>query len=184
MITYLALLRGVNVGGNAKLPMSELRESLEKAGLENVKTYIQSGNAIFTSRKKDKLELARLVGQTIKRDFAIDCGVVVFSQAEWAEIIAGAPSWWGKTDGWKHNLWVLIPPFNMHEVITAIGTLKPGIESIEPGKGVIYQSMSFEKFGQTSTGKISSSPVYKKMTIRNYNTSSKLLDILKSSPNT
>jgi uncharacterized protein (DUF1697 family) len=49
MKTYSALLRGINVGGHKKVPMAELRELLTKSGLENVQTYIQSGNVIFHS---------------------------------------------------------------------------------------------------------------------------------------
>jgi uncharacterized protein (DUF1697 family) len=51
MKTYIALLRGINVGGHKKLPMAELRTLLIRFGLENVKTYIQSGNVIFSLRK-------------------------------------------------------------------------------------------------------------------------------------
>lgn len=182
MKTYLALLRGVNVGGKAKLPMAELRDTLAKEGLLDIRTYIQSGNVIFKSSEADRLKLAKLVSKNIKNNFDIDCEVVVFDDKEWSDIIAAAPNWWGNTDDWKHNLWILIPPFDIDETVKAIGTLKPDIESVKTGKGVIYQSMSFEKFGRTSTGKIASSPMYKKMTIRNYNTSVKLLDLLRQPP--
>lgn len=66
----------------------------------------------------------------------------------------------------------------MDETIRAIGELKPDIEAAEPGNCVIYQSMSFKFFGRTTTGKLSSSSIYKKMTVRNYNTATKLLTLL------
>ncbi len=72
----------------------------------------------------------------------------------------------------------MIKPFNMDEVIAAIGQLKPGIEMIEPGDGVLYQSMSRALFGRTTTGKLASNPIYKRMTVRNYNTSMKLLGLM------
>lgn len=53
MNTYIALLRGINVGGHNKLPMRELRAVLEDLGLHNVKTYIQSGNVVFQSERED-----------------------------------------------------------------------------------------------------------------------------------
>lgn len=178
MKTYAALLRGVNVGGNAKLPMANLKEKLTAAGLSDVMTYIQSGNVIFSAKESSKQKLAALIHDVTEHDFDIDCGVVVFEKGEWLDIIKRAPDWWGSIDGWKHNLWILIPPHRVDEAVEAIGVLKPDIESVQPGNGVIYQSMSFEKFGRTSTGKIASSPTYKKMTIRNYNTCVKLADLL------
>jgi len=54
MITHIAFLRGINVGGHKKIPMAQLRASLSKAGLEHVQTYIQSGNVVFQSLEKDK----------------------------------------------------------------------------------------------------------------------------------
>ena len=58
---YIALIRGINVGGHKKVPMAELRELLTKSDLENVKTYIQSGNVIFQSKIQSKAELERLM---------------------------------------------------------------------------------------------------------------------------
>lgn len=59
-----------------------------------------------------------------------------------------------------------------------VGELKPDIETIEPGNGVLYQSMSLKMFGRTTTGKLVSNPIYKKITVRNYNTVTKLFSLL------
>jgi uncharacterized protein (DUF1697 family) len=106
--------------------------------------------------------------------------VVVFSQSEWRQIIAAAPSSWGADKTWKHNLLVLLPPYNMAEAVTAVGALKPDIEAMRAGDGVLYQSMSQALFGRTTTGKLASNPLYKRLTIRNYNTATKLLALLDS----
>jgi uncharacterized protein (DUF1697 family) len=72
----------------------------------------------------------------------------------------------------------MIGSHDMTDVVQAIGSLKPDIEAMAPGQGVLYQSMSRELFGRTTTGKLVSSPIYKQMTIRNYNTVTKLLTLL------
>lgn len=59
MQIWIALLRGVNVGGNTKLPMAELTATLEKMGIAEVKTYIQSGNVVFLGPKASPLALAK-----------------------------------------------------------------------------------------------------------------------------
>ncbi len=66
MNTYIALLRGINVGGRNKLPMRELVALLEKLGLRNVKTYIQSGNVVFQSERTDVAALALEIGHAIE----------------------------------------------------------------------------------------------------------------------
>lgn len=174
---YLALLRGINVGGKAKLPMAELREALEKDGFTNTKTYIQSGNVFFDTDSNDQNEITRKVEACIKKNFNLDVPVALFTRQEWQQIIKNAPEWWGKSVDWKHNLLVLLKPYSMDEVISSIGTLKPDIEDMIAGDGVLYQSMSIKLFGRTTTGKLASSPVYKRMTIRNYNTATKLLTL-------
>jgi uncharacterized protein (DUF1697 family) len=67
MKTYIALFRGINVGGKRVLPMKELVAILEDLGARSIKTYIQSGNAVFTSREKDPSRLARKIGAAIKQ---------------------------------------------------------------------------------------------------------------------
>ncbi len=67
MRTYIALFRGINVGGNNALPMKELADILEGLGAQNVKTYIQSGNAVFMSAEKDTSRLSNKISREIKR---------------------------------------------------------------------------------------------------------------------
>ena len=174
---YLALLRGINVGGNALIKMTELKVALEKDGLLNTSTYIQSGNVFFDTDIKDEDSIISLIESCIKKNFSLDIPVAIFSHKEWKIIINNAPEWWGKDDAWKHNLLTLIKPYDMKHVIESIGELKPDIERLEPGDGVLYQSMSRDLFGVTTTGKLPKSPIYKRMTVRNFNTSTKLLKL-------
>ncbi len=177
MQTYLALLRGVNVGGKSIIKMAELRTALEAAGLANVRTYIQSGNVFFDAPKQDPNILAKQVEHVLEHDFELPVGVAVFSKLDWQNIIAKAPKTWGADKTWKHNLLIMLPPYDMPEVVKAVGELKPDIEAMMAGEGVLYQSLLFEKFGRTTGGKLASNPIYKRMTIRNFNTATKLLTL-------
>lgn len=187
---YLALLRGVNVGGNAKVPMAALREALGAAGFNNAQTYIQSGNVFVDSTETDESEIAEIIARTVADQFKVHTDVVVFTQKQWEAIIDSAPAWWGQDPKFKHNLLVIIPeknkgngtnePVNMKEVAMAYGNPKPDIEDAVFGNDVIYQRLSWDSFGKTVGGKIASNPLYKQMTIRNYNTSTKLRDLFLS----
>ena len=78
MNTYIGLLRGINVGGNNKLPMKELVTVLEELGLQQVKTYIQSGNVIFQSDRTDKAELSAEISSAISRSHGFAPAILLF----------------------------------------------------------------------------------------------------------
>jgi len=177
MKTYLALLRGVNVGGKGIIKMAELRMALETAGFMNVRTYIQSGNVFFDAEEQDVAELAKQVEHVLEHDFKLPVGVAVFSEAMWRDVIAKAPKTWGQDSTWKHNLIILLRPFTATEAVEAVGELKPGIEALAPGAGVLYQSLSWDKFSRTTGGKLASNPAYKRMTVRSFSTATKLLPL-------
>src|SRR5689334_16432117 len=113
MQTYIAFLRGINVGGNSLIKMADLKASLSKGELENVRTYIQSGNIIFDSNITDEQKLAKLITGAIENTFGISVSVAVFSKQEWQHVISAAPAWWGKDQTWKHNIIIMIKPFDM-----------------------------------------------------------------------
>lgn len=177
MYQYLALLRGINVGGKSLIKMADLREAMVKDGFKNVSTYIQSGNVIFESAETDKQKLAKKLQKAISSNFNLDVDIVIFGAEQWCDAVKAAPSWWGKDDTWKHNMLVMVTD-DAKNVLTEIGELKPGIEKVEAGLGVVYQSTSWKDFGKTRSGKLASLPIYKKMTVRNYNTSVKLAELL------
>src|SRR4051812_40917925 len=92
---FVALLRGINVGGNNALKMSELKEVFEKAGYTHVKTYINSGNIIFESEEKESENLERKVEELISNYF-FPLRVVVLSQTELQHVLSNTPSSWKK----------------------------------------------------------------------------------------
>ncbi|MAZ27600.1 MAG: hypothetical protein CL868_11055 [Cytophagaceae bacterium] len=90
MITYIALLRGINVSGQKKIKMAELRKSLEQAGLQDVMTYIQSGNVVF------KYALGRdgatsLLRRVIQDDFGFDVPVLIVTADFLKDVVAQKP---------------------------------------------------------------------------------------------
>ena len=89
--TYAALLRGINVGGNKKLPMAELRTLLEGLGHGDVRTYLQSGQAVFASGHGDEESLAAELAQTIEKRFGFTVDVIVRDHAYLAAIAANCP---------------------------------------------------------------------------------------------
>ena len=91
MTRWVALLRGVNVGGHRRVPMADLRTGLSDAGLAEVRTYLQSGNAVFSGGPDDEAEVARLVRAVVADRCGVDTDVVVRTGAQLAEVVARNP---------------------------------------------------------------------------------------------
>jgi uncharacterized protein (DUF1697 family) len=174
---YVALLRGINVGGNRKVPMAELKACLEKTGLENVKTYIQSGNVIFESDNSEET-LIEDIESAIEKSFGFEVPIVLMSKPQLEKVLQQTPSGWLENAEWKYNYLFFRRPYDMKQIVKDIGDLKPDVEAQSVGDGVVYQSMSIKKFGTTTAGKMIGKPVYKQMTIRNHNTVTKLLALM------
>lgn len=77
MNTYIALLRGINVGGHKKVPMAELRELLSNAGFKKVQTYIQSGNVILESSEDSAQNIEDIIQKAITTHFGFEVSVIV-----------------------------------------------------------------------------------------------------------
>ncbi|WP_438444882.1 DUF1697 domain-containing protein [Gorillibacterium sp. sgz5001074] len=91
MAVYIALLRGINVGGKNKIPMAELKSRLEGMGLERVQTYIASGNVLFETGETEELELRRRLEAEILAGFGISLTVVLRTSEEWERIVRTCP---------------------------------------------------------------------------------------------
>lgn len=94
MAKYISILRGINVGGNRKILMKELKVLFEKLGFAEVETYIQSGNVVFESEKKlSNADLEVKIQQAITETFGFDVPVIIRAADEWAKSIANNPFW-------------------------------------------------------------------------------------------
>lgn len=91
MPTHVALLRGINVGGGGKVPMAELRKLATTLGYDEVSTYIQSGNMIFTPPHEDSAALAAELQAAIAENFGVRTTAVVLSRTELGRVISVNP---------------------------------------------------------------------------------------------
>ncbi|XCF06732.1 DUF1697 domain-containing protein [Tamlana crocina] len=91
MTTYIALLRGINVGGQKKVPMAELRNLLTRAGLKNVATYIQSGNVVFQSSEENIQKLENEIRSVILKHFGFEVPVLVKTPTDFQNILKNCP---------------------------------------------------------------------------------------------
>jgi uncharacterized protein (DUF1697 family) len=88
---YVALLRAVNVGGHNKVPMVDLRQLLESSGHTDVATYLQSGNAVFTSSKRSASALAKEIEADLAAQMGVDVRVLVLSKGRLEQVVKENP---------------------------------------------------------------------------------------------
>lgn len=180
MQTYVALLRGVNVGGKNKIKMADLRAALEAEGLVDVRTYIQSGNVLFASdAESDALEGS--IEQAIGLRFGLEVPVLVRSRSEMRRVVSGAPAGFGESPDLHHSDVVFLKhPLTPEQAMEAV-ELRDGVDNAWPGEGVLYFTRLSERRTQSKLGKVVGKPAYQLMTIRSWTTTTKLVDLLDSS---
>ena len=174
---YLALLRGINVGGKNIIPKEMLRQVFVDLGFDNVRTYIQSGNILFRSSKKKPKEIATQIEKELSSSFSYSARAVVLSYDQYKSALNSAPVDWGQDSQQKHNALFLLGDTTAKKVSSELPPPKPEIETLALGKSVIFWSLSKESLTKTSYMKLSKLPVYQDVTIRNHNTVFKLLQL-------
>lgn len=179
MNTYTILLRGINVGGKNKVPMSDLRKCLEEQGFSDVSTYIASGNVILKSDKpadKIKSQIEKALPENFKLDSDL-IKVLVLTRKQFQAVIENKPKGFGDQPDKYHSDVIFLMDITPKEALTAFAP-REGVDNIWPGHGVIYSQRLSAQRTKSRLGKIAASPVYKSMTIRSWSTTTKLLKLL------
>lgn len=176
---YIALLRGINVGGKNKVSMRELKEILEHNGFYDVVTYINSGNIIFSSENTDEKKLKEDWEELIKNNFQLKIPVLIISVNDLISAFNHAPAWWDKDNDSKHNAIFILPPTSVNEVFNEVGEIMPEYEKVDYYGRVIFWSAPITTFSRTRWSKVVKSSVYNSITIRNANTIKQILQLAK-----
>ncbi|MGH7158069.1 MAG: DUF1697 domain-containing protein [Candidatus Saccharimonadales bacterium] len=178
MIKYLALLRGINVGGNNKIKMTDLKACFEKLGFANVTTYIQSGNVVFEAPKTDTPILAKKIEQALTAAFSYKAKVVVVAEDTLRRVVAKAPKGFGSSPAdYRYNVIFLKEPLTAHKALQAI-PLKEEVDEAWAGQDVVFHQRMEARATQSYLNRLVTMPIYQDMTIRNWNTTTKLLALM------
>lgn len=177
---YVALLRGINVGGNNIIKMADLRACFEQMGLQDVATYIQSGNVLFSAREKDTDKLVSKIERSLSKTFSYQASVVLITQPQLKKVVEAAPSEFGNNPTiYRYDVLFLKKPLAALEAMKSI-TIREGIDVVHAGENVVYFSRLISKASQSYLNTLIKLPIYQHMTIRNWNTTTKLLEKMMS----
>ena len=175
---YLALLRGINVGGNNIIAKDDLRRCFEDLGFTNVRTYIQSGNIVFRAQAEETRQLTAGVEAGLSARFSYAARAVVLSYADYRALLDAAPPAWGEDPAYRHNALFTLAGTTPAQVLASIPPIKEELETVSAGPRVIFWSAEKERATRSAFVKLPAHPVYQQLTIRNHNTVRKLATLL------
>ena len=175
---FVALLRGVNVGGNNMISMSSLKESFTHMGFNNVSTYINSGNIIFKSKEGDARKLEKKIERMLSSEYQLDSKVVVRSYSEMEQLVKSLPQSWNDPNRWRYYVIFLRHSIDSGDILDDLPA-KSDIEEISYHPGTLLWSALISELTRSKIQKLASRKIYKDMTIRNLNTTKKLYELMK-----
>lgn len=173
------LLRGINVGGKNKISMAELKRCLEEHGCEKVMTYIQSGNVLLRT-DLDAKTLSQQIETMLSKSFKLDSSsikVLVLSKDQLQTVINEKPKGFGEQPGKYHSDVIFLMDIDAARAMSVFSP-REGVDQVWPGNGVIYSQRLSELRTKSRLSKIVGTPAYQFMTIRNWNTTTKLLSLM------
>lgn len=174
MVPYVALLRGLNVGGNGMISMADLRGAFESLGLSNVRTYINSGNVVFQHKTIDprKLEIRA------EKAIPIETKAVIKTLAEYESIVRAIPASWKDEKTWRYYVLFLRHTIDSPKVLNEIA-VNAEVEELIYTPGALLWAADRSGLTRSRVAKLGKA-VGQEMTSRNLNTTRKLYDLLKS----
>ena len=176
---YVALLRGINVGGNNKVDMKILKVTFESLGFTNVVTYINSGNIVFEDSTREQKSLACKIEDAIKRDFKLDIKVLVKSFEEIELICRQLPDTWVKNDVMRTDVMFLWDEFDSPEILQHI-KINP-VDNVKYAPGAVLWNVEYADYSKSSISKLVGTKIFANMTVRNVNTVRKLYQLINKS---
>lgn len=174
---YVALLRGINVGGKNIIPMTGLKACFEDLGLSDVSTYIASGNVLFGAAGSARV-LAGRIERALTAGFRYQASVVLRSAAEMRTVVTRAPKGFGTDPAqYRYDVAFLKEPLTARVAIKQVPQ-REGVDQAYAGRGVVYFSRLVKRVTQSKLSRLTTLPIYQQMTLRNWNTTTRLLDLL------
>lgn len=182
MNPYVILLRGINVGGKNIIPMAELRNRLADDGFSDVTTYIASGNVVLRS-DLPAAEVKTRIEELLAKNFNLDDGfvkVLVLKPEQLQAVIDHKPQGFGEEPEKYHSDVFFLMELDAQEVMPVFKP-REGVDKLWPGIRVIYSQRLSALLSKSGINKIIGTAAYKNMTVRNWNTTTKLLELVNQS---
>lgn len=174
---FVALLRGINVGGRNKIEMSLLKKSFEDVGMKSVVTYINTGNIIFINNKYDYNVIGSVLAKAILKDFNLPIKVLIRDFIEYRKMIKALPDNWQNNNEMKSDVFFLWDEINSPSIVKDI-EINPAIDTVKYISGSLLWKLDRKLLTKSAIMKFATTKLYQQVTIRNINTTRKIFEIM------
>ncbi len=174
---FVALLRGINVGGNRKVEMPRLKTLFESMGCTNVSTYINSGNVIFESGES-RDALCESIVTNLEEEFGFDIPTLVRSEQEMIQVVNAIPAEWKNDSEQKTDVAYLFPEIDSEATIDALPVNMEFID-VRYVDGALFWNIEKKDLNKSRLNKLVGHKLYRSMTLRNVNTARHLAGLTK-----
>ena len=179
-MTFVALLRGINVGGKNKVDMKQLKAVFEDAGMTSVRTYINSGNVIFDTTERGRARLTQRLEKAIVRRFGFKVEVLLRDLKTMRALVKEIPTGWTDDATTRCYVMFLWDDVARPSVLKQV-TFKPEMDEVRYVAGAIVWRVDRKNITRSGMTRLTGTPLYKQMTIRNVNTTRRLLELMEAS---
>jgi uncharacterized protein (DUF1697 family) len=175
-MSYVAFLRGVNVGGKGIVSMAAIKEALIALGLSDVRTYINSGNVIFSTRASDSQQLTARIEKALEQHTGMAINVLVIDHKALKNIVDAIPRNWVDDRTMRTYVLLLWKELDDRGILDRL-PIKVGVDELRYTPGAVVWRVDRENVAQSHMNRIVGTPLYKKITIRSANTMRKLNEL-------
>ncbi|HEV3101540.1 MAG TPA: DUF1697 domain-containing protein [Candidatus Dormibacteraeota bacterium] len=175
-MTYVAFLRGVNVGGKGTVSMAAIKEALVALGLSDVRTYINSGNVIFSTRASNVQQLTARIEKALEKHTSMAIKLLVMDHKTLEKMVDAIPRNWVDDKTMRTYVLLLWKELDDRRILDRL-PIKPDVDELKYTPGAVVWRVDRENVGRSQMSRIVGTPMYKKITIRSANTMRKLNEL-------
>ena len=172
-MVYVAFLRGINVGGNSIVSMAAIKAALVDLGLSDVRTYINSGNVIFSTRASDSRKLAARIEKALAEHTGLPIKVLVMDHKGLKKLVKAIPRNWVDDKTMRTYVLLLWKELDNRGILERL-PVRPGVDNVRYAPGAVIWQVDRKDIAKSRMNRLVGTPDYKQMTIRNANTMRKL----------
>jgi uncharacterized protein (DUF1697 family) len=175
-MVYVAFLRGINVGGNSIVSMASIKQALVDIGLSDVRTYINSGNVIFSTRASDTLRLGGKIEKALEEGIGMPIKVLVMDHKSLKKLVDAIPRNWVDDKTMRTYVLLLWRELDDRKILEQL-PVRPGVDNVRYAPGAVIWQVDRKDVAQSRMNRIIGTPYYKQITIRSANTMRKLNEL-------
>jgi uncharacterized protein (DUF1697 family) len=172
-MVYVAFLRGINVGGKAIVSMASITQALVDIGLSDVRTYINSGNVIFSTRASDTLRLGARIEKALEEGTGMPIKVLVMNHKSLKKLVDAIPRNWVDDKTMRTYVLLLWRELDDRKILERL-PVRPGVDNVRYAPRAVIWQVDRKDIAKSRMNRIIGTPYYKQITIRSANTMRKL----------